>query len=135
MRGRFPAFGPLRVELRAYFGIPASWSNAKRQRAVAGELRPTKRPDMDNVAKMLDALNGIVWLDDAQVVDERISKFYDSRPRIEVEISNLGDLGEHDAEENDDTKVRQRQIREQNAEEKDANHGERRRQTISPNIR
>src|SRR5262245_22043582 len=42
----------------------------KRQRmAAAGDIRPTKHPDYDNILKVLDALNRIDWRDYAQVVE------------------------------------------------------------------
>ena len=44
---------------------------------TGGKLLPTKKPDVDNVAKsVLDALNGVAWLDDSQVVRLEISKSY-----------------------------------------------------------
>lgn len=36
---------------------------------------PTSKPDWDNEGKLVcDALNGIVWRDDAQIADGRVSK-------------------------------------------------------------
>ena len=69
MAGRPPLESALRVRVAAYFGIPASWSAKKRLAAITGATRPAKKPDLDNVVKMLDALNEVVWRDDAQVVD------------------------------------------------------------------
>jgi Holliday junction resolvase RusA-like endonuclease len=87
MAGRPPLEGALRVQVAAHFGIPASWSGKKKAAALAGEIRPTKRPDIDNVAKMLDGLNGIVFGDDAQIVSAVIEKLYSDRPRLRVEIA------------------------------------------------
>jgi Holliday junction resolvase RusA-like endonuclease len=87
MAGRPPLEDALRVSVLAYFGIPASWSAKKRAAALAGLVRPTKRPDWENVAKMLDALNGVVWRDDAQVVSGLIEKHYSDRPRLRVEVA------------------------------------------------
>lgn len=86
MAGRVPVTGPLCVLVEAFFPIPASWSVKKRAQALAGLLRPTKRPDWENVAKMLDAFNEVVWRDDAQVVDGRIVKAYSDRPRLVVTV-------------------------------------------------
>jgi len=48
---------------------------------------PTVKPDIDNFAKaILDALNGIVWLDDAQICSLQITKSYNLKPTITVEI-------------------------------------------------
>jgi len=70
----------------AYFGVPQSWGAKKRAAALAGAIRPAKRPDLDNVVKMLDALNEVVWRDDAQVVSGLIEKYYSDRPRLRVEV-------------------------------------------------
>jgi Holliday junction resolvase RusA-like endonuclease len=66
--------------------VPQSWSAKKRAAALAGAIRPAKRPDLDNIAKMLDALNEVVWRDDAQVVSGLIEKLYSDRPRLRVEV-------------------------------------------------
>ena len=48
--------------------------------AMAGKVFPTKKPDLDNCAKMLDALNLVVWTDDAQIVDMHVRKVYHENP-------------------------------------------------------
>lgn len=68
---------PLRAEMVAKFPIAASWSKAKKQAAILGEIRPTVKPDGDNIVKaVLDALNGVVFADDSQVVEHSIKKEY-----------------------------------------------------------
>src|SRR5688572_16680202 len=89
MAGRPPLDGPVRVTATAYMTIPASWSKRKTEEALVGILRPGK-PDADNLLKTLDAFNGIVWRDDAQVAEAQISKLYDPDPRFEVEVYPLG---------------------------------------------
>jgi len=86
MTGKVPLEGPLRIELSALFPIPASWSQKKKAAAAAGNLRPTGRPDLDNLMKMLDAFNGVVWRDDAQVVSASIRKAYSDKPRLVVTV-------------------------------------------------
>lgn len=51
--------------------------------------RPMRRGDLDNTAKVLfDALNGIAWVDDGQVVEMHLFRFDDKdRPRVEVTVS------------------------------------------------
>jgi Holliday junction resolvase RusA-like endonuclease len=56
MADRPPFEGALRVRVAAYFGVPASWSTKKQIAAIAGAIRPAKRPDLDNIVKMFDAL-------------------------------------------------------------------------------
>jgi Holliday junction resolvase RusA-like endonuclease len=86
MGERSPLEGALRVQVAAHFGIPVSRNGKKKAAALAGEIRPTKRPDWENVAKMLDAFNGVIWRDDAQVVSGLIEKYYGDRPRLRVEV-------------------------------------------------
>lgn len=81
--------GPLRVVVTAVMPIPRSWSNKKRDSAVAGSIWPTVTPDWDNIAKMLDGLNEVVWLDDKQIVDGRCIKRYGESPLLEVKISEI----------------------------------------------
>ena len=89
MNGRPLLQGALVLIVDAYLRVPASWSRKKQAAALAGNLRPIVKPDYDNFAKICDALNRVVWLDDAQVVDGRARKFYSDRPRIEIRVDNL----------------------------------------------
>lgn len=78
---------PLRLDLLAEFGIPGSWSQRKRNAAIAGEIRPSKRPDIDNIYKLVaDACNAVVYRDDALVVDVRMRKVYGVQPKIVVTV-------------------------------------------------
>jgi Holliday junction resolvase RusA-like endonuclease len=74
-----PLTGPLRVTVTACFEVPKSWTKGRRCSACSGGERPTGKPDADNVLKMLDALNGVVWVDDAQIVSATIHKVYEQR--------------------------------------------------------
>lgn len=70
--------------------VPASWSLKKQRMALAGEIYPTSKPDIDNVIKAVyDGLNGVVWRDDVQVVDGRQRKRYAATPGVRVEIWEL----------------------------------------------
>jgi Holliday junction resolvase RusA-like endonuclease len=67
MRGRKPFEGAVQVELRFQFAPPSSWSE-KKLAAIAGEIPHTSKPDADNLAKSwLDAINRVVFNDDAAV--------------------------------------------------------------------
>lgn len=77
--------GALRMQVKAYFSIPKSFSNKKHQAAIQGALLPTKKPDADNILKIIaDALNGIVYRDDAQIAAANVEKHYSTTPRVEV---------------------------------------------------
>ncbi|WGR67831.1 MULTISPECIES: RusA family crossover junction endodeoxyribonuclease [unclassified Bradyrhizobium] len=83
MRDRPPFDEAVQFTLRAIYPVPASWSERKRQKALAGEIRPAKKPDLDNVAKAWnDALNGVVYRDDAQIVLMWIEKRYGPQPLV-----------------------------------------------------
>ncbi len=77
-RGRLIEKGvPVSLDVVAYFPIPQSWSNIKKMAVMDGDILPTKKPDADNILKLVaDALNGAAYEDDAQVIDMRISKRY-----------------------------------------------------------
>lgn len=65
------------MRLTFFMPIPVSWSKAKKEAATKGDVLPTTKPDIDNLAKcVLDALNGIAYRDDNQVVRLEVSKFY-----------------------------------------------------------
>jgi Holliday junction resolvase RusA-like endonuclease len=89
MRGEAPFAGAVRALVTAYMPIPASYSKRKREGCLAGLLWPTGKPDADNVLKVLDALNGIVWKDDSQVVDARIIKVWGGGPGLSIQIEEL----------------------------------------------
>ena len=89
MQGRPPLQGALRVEVQAMMPVPASWSKKKTAAALTGEIRPTVRPDWENLAKTLDALNQVVWRDDAQIVAGEVHKTYSDRPRLIVKVEAL----------------------------------------------
>lgn len=90
MAGRVPLDGPLVARMVAYFAVPESWPAKRKRAALAGELRPIGGAfDCDNLLKVLDGLNGIVFVDDNQVVEANVSKHYRERPRLEIEVWTL----------------------------------------------
>ncbi len=87
MRDAAPAAFPVALSLIVLHPIPKSWSKRKQEAALAGTERPTTKPDADNVAKAIaDACNGVVWVDDAQVVELSVSKRYSATPGVMVEV-------------------------------------------------
>jgi Holliday junction resolvase RusA-like endonuclease len=86
MDGRSPIEGPLKVCVFASFPIPASWPKKRRAAALAGTARPTTKPDADNLLKILDALNQVVWRDDSQIVDGFVRKLYSETPELVITV-------------------------------------------------
>lgn len=90
MKGRPLFSGACQIEIGLYMPVPSSWSNKKRTAALSGEIRPTAKPDCDNVLKCInDALNGVVWVDDKQVVDVRVEKRYSTTPQAIVIVQEI----------------------------------------------
>lgn len=89
--------GAIKALVLAYFPIPKSLSKKKQQELIAKPY--TKKPDCDNIAKIvLDALNGIAYDDDSQIVNLEVQKEYSSEAKVvlmlrEVEV---GDVRESD---------------------------------------
>ena len=84
--------GPLVFSMAITVGIPASWSKRKQADAMAGIIRPTGKPDADNSVKLAcDALNKVVWLDDSQLVDVRVTKHYGASPRAVLTVQPLAE--------------------------------------------
>ena len=82
MGSRKPLDGPLIVYMTAWFPIPASWSKSKKGAAYYAPVKP----DADNLAKVLDALNEVVFKDDKQVVCLHLRKFYGEKPALEITV-------------------------------------------------
>lgn len=78
-------------EIKVYRPMPASMSKTRRRLALAGLLRPTTKPDLKNyIAGVEDALEGVIYANDSQIVGYGDSgKWYSDRPRIEVTITEL----------------------------------------------
>lgn len=81
---------PLRTEIEVYIKMPQSFSKIKKQRAIAGEIRPLIKPDVDNCTKnIFDALNGIVYPDDKQIVELSVAKYYSDTDYVKVRIMEV----------------------------------------------
>jgi len=74
---RFPDDAMLDVKIDAYYEVPKSASKKKRQEMLSNIIRPTKKPDFDNIGKIIcDSLNLIAYHDDSAIVEARVGKFY-----------------------------------------------------------
>ncbi|MDX5300155.1 MAG: RusA family crossover junction endodeoxyribonuclease [Gammaproteobacteria bacterium] len=82
--------GPVMLEMIMHHGIPTGWSQKRRSAALDGCVMPTVKCDADNCLKAIcDALNGVVWRDDTQVVNVSLVKRYASIPGVHVRIVPL----------------------------------------------
>lgn len=88
MQGAEPMQGPLSVDMVVCMPIPESWPKKRKQAAIAEVELPTTKPDIDNIVKgVFDALNGIAWQDDKQVVTLKVKKIYGERGFVCLEIT------------------------------------------------
>ncbi len=76
------------LEFAAFMPIPKSASKKCRAQMLAGEIAPTVKPDLDNLAKQLkDAMTRLrFWQDDRQVVMLMCLKLYGEQPAWEVHV-------------------------------------------------
>lgn len=84
---RPPLLGPLSVSLTFYRPVQNSISKTECERRLSNESKPVVKPDTDNYIKStLDALNGVLWHDDAQIVKIEAEKKYSDHPKITVNV-------------------------------------------------
>jgi len=86
MRNMPPLGGPVEVVVDAHMLVPKSWPLKKRLAAIAGQIKPTTKPDLDNIVKALDGINGIVIVDDSQIVKLTATKQYAETPQLLVTV-------------------------------------------------
>jgi Holliday junction resolvase RusA-like endonuclease len=86
MLGRLPFDCALRCRVTAVFPIPKSMSKRDQALAREGIIRPTSKPDDDNLLKCRDALKGVVFRDDALFVESVVRKFFSDRPGYQLEV-------------------------------------------------
>lgn len=94
MKSKLPTAEACVLLAHSFREIPKSWSKRDQNDAMAGRLFPTSRPDWDNYGKITDALNGIVWNDDSQVIDGRVIKRYSATPGLRIEVREMIDPDE-----------------------------------------
>ncbi len=89
-RAFFEKNEPLEISILAFFSIPQSASKKLKKMMLTGEVLPTKKPDCDNLIKIiLDALNGVCFHDDSQVCRIYFEKMYAEKPCVKVKIASI----------------------------------------------
>ena len=80
----------LRLELIVYVSVPLSWSKKRQALALACEIIPTGRPDLDNIVKSIsDSGNGVVWRDDAIIAQMQVWRWYNLSPGMLVTVYRI----------------------------------------------
>lgn len=81
----------LDVRIIAYYEIPKYTSKKRQKLMLEHKIRPAKKPDWDNIGKIIcDSLNKVAYHDDSAVVDAQVRKFYSAKPRVDVTIRVIG---------------------------------------------
>ena len=82
----------LHLDIKAYYKIAKSTPKYLKEMMITGMIKPTKKPDVDNIIKIIaDSLNEVAYKDDKQIVACSCQKFYASEPRVEIVISKLNE--------------------------------------------
>lgn len=69
------------------YKIPKGTSKKNRQLMLDNQIKPTKKPDIDNVLKSIcDGLNGVAWYDDSQITTVCMVKGYSNEPKAIITI-------------------------------------------------
>lgn len=85
-----PLESDLKVTVRAYFEVPKSYTKKRRTACLANVEKPSKKPDIDNIVKgIMDAMNGIIYSDDKQVVRLEAFKEYAEEPCVKVTVEEI----------------------------------------------
>ena len=91
---KYPRYIPFEnrvsVEIKAYFKVPKTTTKKDKALIEEGKLSPTKKPDIDNVVKIvLDALNKMAFKDDNQITKLQVEKLYGEEEKIYIKIEEF----------------------------------------------
>jgi Holliday junction resolvase RusA-like endonuclease len=87
MGGTEPLKTPVSVFLYVRLPIPQSYPKKRREACLSGLEKPCKKPDIDNIAKTyLDAMDGVIFVDDTQVIDLHVKKLYSVVAGVDVMV-------------------------------------------------
>ncbi len=77
----------VKIEITAYLKIPKCTSKKMAEKMLDDEISPLKKPDIDNIAKVvLDAINNYVIKDDIQVSKMSVEKKYSENEKLIIKI-------------------------------------------------
>jgi Holliday junction resolvase RusA-like endonuclease len=87
MGSQKPIEGPVTLFMYVNVTVPQSYSKKRREACLSGLERPAKKPDLSNIQKSIeDGMNGIVYLDDSQIVATRTTKRYDEIASVHIVV-------------------------------------------------
>lgn len=88
---KYPRYVPfenrVKVKIIIYLKIPQNTTKKNRKLIEEGLLSPTKKPDIDNVVKIvLDALNKMAFNDDNQITQLEVEKTYSEEEKLYIKL-------------------------------------------------
>lgn len=85
-----PSPNAIHIKIDVEYAPAKSYSKKKKDMLIDEKVGYMHKPDADNIAKaVLDALNGVVWLDDRQVVELVVLKAYGKEDKVNIEIMEV----------------------------------------------
>ena len=82
--------GPIKVVMIFKMPLPYRFNQSQKEDALQGLIVPVSKPDGDNMEKaLLDAMNGLLWSDDSQIVECRWNKIYSEKPGIILQFEEV----------------------------------------------
>ena len=80
-----PLETPVSLYLYIRVPIPKSFSKKKVQDCLNGSEQPMKKPDSSNVLKSVeDAMNGVVYMDDCQIINHHMTRVYSTLAGVDI---------------------------------------------------
>lgn len=81
---------PIAVDIEIETSVPVNSNKKTKIAMLEGEIYPIKKPDVDNVSKLvLDALQGVAYEDDYQVITLRVTKKYGPSKKLTIKIEKI----------------------------------------------
>lgn len=82
-----PTSNYIECDITFYLNTPKGFSKRDTLLAELGIVKPTKKPDIDNLQKLIfDSLNKVLYADDSSVVTCNARKLYSCKPRTEISL-------------------------------------------------
>ena len=89
---RFEKGTPVTLRIVARFEPPKSASKKRQQQMLNGDIPPLKKPDIDNIVKVVaDALNGTAYHDDTQIIFTIAKKAYSAVEGLDITVEEYAD--------------------------------------------
>jgi Holliday junction resolvase RusA-like endonuclease len=89
MAGRSPTMQPVKMTVEQRFPLLKGFNKKELAAALSGQMWPTKKPDADNILKLADCLNKVVFIDDVQVVEASVRKIYSEHPGLTIIVETI----------------------------------------------